>query len=405
MLGSVKSLCLPVTHPSGTNSVTMMPLPTLVPTDYTFFFEFAWPLPIIEDPVATPWIDSVNTAPNSVVEHEHLSIIENALLVCVAVVALTLGFKVTVALTKWCFLLCIDIVEFIFSVLCFIARFGYFIATAVAKTSFLFIISAACFIARFGYFIATAVAKISFLFIISVVSPCVSITIFVACSYLYGNHAFVHIQLSVAAASSTSFEPRKVNQAENIDKSANVALVVENNDVSRKPELDHTQASNSVQGLGSSLEGGANLSIGRRSAHRTPYGCFWLPKHTAIKSNCYYADEMLRDSDLEDQEFDSSDEEDFMAPTRGYRGDIMAQQQLIKKQERTLFDLNMRSNMLIDAFKCNKEKPYKALVDNYEECCKHNRRAKSEIARLRSEIERLQGLCAQPEDAPADYSS
>ncbi|KAJ2614325.1 hypothetical protein H4S08_001753 [Coemansia sp. RSA 1365] len=104
---------------------------------------------------------------------------------------------------------------------------------------------------------------------------------------------------------------------------------------------------------------------------------------------------MLRESDLEDQEFYSSDEEDFMNPIRGYRGDIPAQQRLIKRQQRELFDINMRCNMLSEAFEKDSAKPYEALVANYDDCCMENRRAKTEIARLQSKVARLQSSCAE----------
>ncbi|PIA16800.1 hypothetical protein COEREDRAFT_7949 [Coemansia reversa NRRL 1564] len=133
--------------------------------------------------------------------------------------------------------------------------------------------------------------------------------------------------------------------------------------------------------------------IQTRSANRlsrsSGHNPFCLPRDTPIRSNWYHAEETLRESDLEDQEFYSSDEEDFMSPTRGYRGDIPAQQRLIKHQQRELFDINMRCNMLAEAFKKDSINPYEALVANYGDCCKENRRAKSEIARLRIKVARL----------------
>ncbi|KAJ2513803.1 hypothetical protein GGI11_004290 [Coemansia sp. RSA 2049] len=121
-----------------------------------------------------------------------------------------------------------------------------------------------------------------------------------------------------------------------------------------------------------------------------------------IRSNWYHKEEMLSDSDIRDQEFFSSDEEDFDKEGKRYTGDMVAQQKLIQKQQRTIFDINMRYKMLASAMNENTKEPYEALVDNFGRTCASNRRANREIVLLREEVQGLKAHCAHLEEAAAN---
>ncbi|KAJ2157095.1 hypothetical protein GGF46_004747 [Coemansia sp. RSA 552] len=122
---------------------------------------------------------------------------------------------------------------------------------------------------------------------------------------------------------------------------------------------------------------------------------------TPIRSNWYHKEEMLNEDDLKGQEFVSSDEEDFADEDRGY-GDMVSQQKLIQKQQRTIFDLNMRCRMLSDAMAGKTDEPYMELVNNFEKTCASNRRANREIERLEGEVQDLKEQCGQLEDISAN---
>ncbi|KAJ2614063.1 hypothetical protein H4S08_001899 [Coemansia sp. RSA 1365] len=123
---------------------------------------------------------------------------------------------------------------------------------------------------------------------------------------------------------------------------------------------------------------------------------------TPIRSNWYHKEEMLSDGDLKDQEFESSDEEDFDSEERGYGGDMVAQQKLIQKQQRSIFDLNMRCKMLTTAMGTKTGEPYTALLDDFGRTCAANRRANRELDRLRSEVADFRDECARLTDATAN---
>ncbi|KAJ2003896.1 hypothetical protein GGI04_002800 [Coemansia thaxteri] len=109
---------------------------------------------------------------------------------------------------------------------------------------------------------------------------------------------------------------------------------------------------------------------------------------TAIRSNWYHRDEMLHEGDLQGQEFASSDEEDF-GEDRDYGGDMVSQQRLIQKQQREIFDLNMRCKMLSKAMAAKTDQPYEALADDYGRTCASNRKANRRIEQLLAEAEDL----------------
>ncbi|KAJ1731571.1 hypothetical protein LPJ61_002470 [Coemansia biformis] len=123
---------------------------------------------------------------------------------------------------------------------------------------------------------------------------------------------------------------------------------------------------------------------------------------TPIRSNWFHKAEALNDSDLKDQEFLSSDEEDFGDEVRGYAGDMVAQQKLIQKQQRSIFDLNMQCKMLQTAMDSSTKEPYEALLSDFGRTCASNRRANRELEQLRSEREVLREQCAQLEDTLAN---
>ncbi|KAJ2847027.1 hypothetical protein J3B02_004265, partial [Coemansia erecta] len=122
---------------------------------------------------------------------------------------------------------------------------------------------------------------------------------------------------------------------------------------------------------------------------------------TQIRSNWYYKDEMLSENDIKDQDFCSSDEEDF---GKDNVGDLVSQQKLIQKQQREIFDLNLRCKMLTSAMSSKTQEPYEALVNSCERTCAANRRATREIEKLRSEKKQLEDenshLIAERENPP-----
>ncbi|KAJ2634548.1 hypothetical protein GGF40_004142 [Coemansia sp. RSA 1286] len=149
------------------------------------------------------------------------------------------------------------------------------------------------------------------------------------------------------------------------------------------------------QRTGSSHVGGA----ARKAKHQS-----FQSKNSSgsqIRSNWHYKDEMLSESDLKDQDFCSSDEEDF---GKDNVGDLVSQQKLIQKQQREIFDLNLRCKMLTSAMSSKTQEPYEALVNSYERTCAANRRATREIEKLRGEKKLLEDengqLAAERENPP-----
>ncbi|KAJ1666456.1 hypothetical protein IW140_004878 [Coemansia sp. RSA 1813] len=124
-----------------------------------------------------------------------------------------------------------------------------------------------------------------------------------------------------------------------------------------------------------------------------------------IRSNWYHKEEMMSDRDIKDQDFVSSDEEDFDKEGRRYSGDMIAQQKLIQKQQRTIFDLNMRYKMLANAMNSTTKEPYEALVDDFGRTCASNRRANRELELMREEVRGLKERCAYLEEAAANLPS
>ncbi|KAI8321664.1 hypothetical protein GQ54DRAFT_311577 [Martensiomyces pterosporus] len=155
---------------------------------------------------------------------------------------------------------------------------------------------------------------------------------------------------------------------------------------SRSMETGSIQPSN---GPGSSYAGQS----------RKPHQQSQHPKlaKTPIRSNWYYKYERLNDSDVKDQEFSSSDEEDFGREDRGYGGDLVSQQKLIQKQQREIFDLNMRCKILAKAMNSKTQQPYEALVDDFGRTCASNRRANREIEQLRGDVQAMKERCEQLE--------
>ncbi|PIA18598.1 hypothetical protein COEREDRAFT_85075 [Coemansia reversa NRRL 1564] len=173
--------------------------------------------------------------------------------------------------------------------------------------------------------------------------------------------------------------------------------------------------SHTPSGLGSSqARGGARQSGGVRAGDagssfmsasgRKARAATQRTGKTPIRSNWYHKEEMLSDGDLKDQEFESSDEEDFDSEERGYGGDMVAQQKLIQKQQRSIFDLNMRCKMLTTAMGTKTGEPYTALLDDFGRTCAANRRANRELDRLRSEVAGFRDECARLVDATANPS-
>ncbi|KAJ1771942.1 hypothetical protein GGF47_000267 [Coemansia sp. RSA 2524] len=139
----------------------------------------------------------------------------------------------------------------------------------------------------------------------------------------------------------------------------------------------------------------ANSSIMSASARRTrPQSLQAKNGKTPIRSNRFYKDEMMSDSDLKDQDFLSSDEEDFDNEEQGYGGDMVSQQKLIQKQQRVIYDLNLQCKMLVTAVQSNADRPVQTLADNYARTCASNRRANRELEIRRNESEELKEKCA-----------
>ncbi|KAI9504478.1 hypothetical protein BX070DRAFT_233598 [Coemansia spiralis] len=152
----------------------------------------------------------------------------------------------------------------------------------------------------------------------------------------------------------------------------------------------------------SSADAGSSFisASARKSRHRSTKPKD--PMKTPIRSNIYYKDEMLSESEIKNQEFESSDEEDFCVEGRGYAGDMISQQKLIQKQQRSIFDLNLRLKMLTNAMDSKTKEPYDALVDDFGRTCASNRRANREIEQLRNEVQELKEHCTQLEEAAAN---
>ncbi|KAJ1899161.1 hypothetical protein LPJ66_002290 [Kickxella alabastrina] len=110
---------------------------------------------------------------------------------------------------------------------------------------------------------------------------------------------------------------------------------------------------------------------------------------SAIRSNWYHETEKISDSDLKDQDFFSSDEEDFGKDGVGYGGDMVSQQKLIQKQQREIFDLSMSCKMLKRAMNSKTHKPYESLADQLGKTCASNRAANRTIEALRANVQEL----------------
>ncbi|KAJ2617604.1 hypothetical protein H4S08_000245 [Coemansia sp. RSA 1365] len=156
-------------------------------------------------------------------------------------------------------------------------------------------------------------------------------------------------------------------------------------------------------GLGiSQVRDGTQHSNGARTGDAgfnfiTEPGCKARKGKTPICSNWYYKEKMLSDSRFIDQEFESSGEENFDSEENGYSGDILVQQQLIQKQQRTIFDLNMRCKVLTAALTAKTGNPHSAILDDFVHTCDANCCAdcqldcmRSEVANLRDERTRLE---------------
>ncbi|KAJ2881699.1 hypothetical protein IWW38_005761, partial [Coemansia aciculifera] len=113
---------------------------------------------------------------------------------------------------------------------------------------------------------------------------------------------------------------------------------------------------------------------------------------SAIRSNWYHREEMVNAGDAEGQDFASSDEEDFDADG-DYDGNMVAQQRLIEKQHRQIFDLGMRNKILEKAMADKCGKPYEALADDLGRTCASNRKANRVIKQLSDELEALKAHC------------
>ncbi|KAJ2783392.1 hypothetical protein GGI15_002604 [Coemansia interrupta] len=150
----------------------------------------------------------------------------------------------------------------------------------------------------------------------------------------------------------------------------------------------------SIQGS-SAIGSGANHGVHHRAgsshvggASRKGRGQTQQPRSagTVIRSNWYHKTEMLNDSDLKDQDFSSSDEEDF---GKDAVGDLVSQKRLIQKQQRELFDLNLRYKILDKAMAAKSEQPYQEMLVDFERTCAANRRANREIEQMRRQVKEL----------------
>ncbi|KAJ1902176.1 hypothetical protein LPJ81_003641 [Coemansia sp. IMI 209127] len=181
--------------------------------------------------------------------------------------------------------------------------------------------------------------------------------------------------------------------------------------VQRASYASSVQGSHAASMIGSSHHRGARPPAANRSADagssfvsasgRKPRNHSSQSKgaaKTPIRSNRYHKEEMMSDSDIRDQEFVSSDEEDFDKEGKRYGGDMVAQQKLIQKQQRSIFDLNMRCKMLANAMNSKSKEPYEALIDDFGRTCASNRRANREIELMREEIQELNGRCVHLEE-------
>ncbi|KAJ1814976.1 hypothetical protein LPJ60_005871, partial [Coemansia sp. RSA 2675] len=130
---------------------------------------------------------------------------------------------------------------------------------------------------------------------------------------------------------------------------------------------------------------GASANVARRA--RQPRS-----DHTPIKSNWYHKDEMLHESELQNEDFSSSDEEHF-GKDDDYGGDMVSQQRLIKYQQRRIFDLGMRNRLLEKAMAESCDRPYDALVHDFGRTCASNRRANRAIEKLTAEAAALKEQC------------
>ncbi|KAJ2550375.1 hypothetical protein EV175_004095, partial [Coemansia sp. RSA 1933] len=154
--------------------------------------------------------------------------------------------------------------------------------------------------------------------------------------------------------------------------------------------------------------GGGRLTAANRSADagssfvsasaRKPRNKAKDSSKTPIRSNWYHKEEMLSDSDLKDQEFVSSDEEDWDKEGKRYNGDMVAQQKLIQKQQREIFDVNIRCKMMATAMSSKTKEPYEALLDDFGRTCASNRRANREIELMRDQIQQLKERCEYLEE-------
>ncbi|KAJ2723614.1 hypothetical protein GGI07_002496 [Coemansia sp. Benny D115] len=131
---------------------------------------------------------------------------------------------------------------------------------------------------------------------------------------------------------------------------------------------------------------------------------------TPIRSNWYYKDEMLSDSDVKDQDFSSSDEEDFGKDGVDYCGDMVAQQKLIQKQQREIFDLNLHCKLMKKALSSKTQQPFEAIIDQNARTCASNRKInreneilKESIQKFKAQIEQLQMVVSNPPPCMLDH--
>ncbi|KAJ2083050.1 hypothetical protein H4R24_001089 [Coemansia sp. RSA 988] len=165
--------------------------------------------------------------------------------------------------------------------------------------------------------------------------------------------------------------------------------------------LGSSQARGGARQSGAARAGDAGSSFMSASG-RKPRAPTQRTGKTPIRSNWYHKEEMLSDGDVRDQEFESSDEEDFGNEERGYGGDMVAQQKLIQKQQRSIFDLNMRCKMLTSAMSSKTGEPYATLLDDFGRTCAANRRANRELDRLRGEVANLRDESSRLADVSAN---
>ncbi|KAJ2371328.1 hypothetical protein GGI05_007843, partial [Coemansia sp. RSA 2603] len=158
--------------------------------------------------------------------------------------------------------------------------------------------------------------------------------------------------------------------------------------------LNRSSYAGSIQGS-SAIGSGANHGVHHRAgsshvggASRKSRNQTQQPRSagTAIRSNWYHKTEMLNESDLKGQDFCSSDEDDF---DKDAVGDLVSQKRLIQKQQREIFDLNLRYKILDKAMSAKSEKPYQEMLVDFERTCAANRCANRELEQIRNQVKEL----------------